>query len=449
VAPIDPQAVFRDRRSGHTPVGFIIGVAACSLAALAALAVIAAQGALPAGIGLTLALLPIPALISGVLYLDRLEPEPPGLLVLVFLWGAAMAGLIGLVGTAAGHDLLTTPTLRADGFHSASAMAVIGVAILEETLKGAALVGLLLLRPQEVDGTSDGLVYGSMVGLGFALIENIYYYTQADHYGIFNGVATTFLLRGVLAPVCQALFSSLIGAGMAYAVTTRRGRGWWAVGVGWIAAVALHALWNNALAAGVLRTVLAYVILAVVLALLLVAVYLDRRYMITLIVHYLPQYEPAGYVRAADILMLSSLRDRRQARQWARLHGGLGGLRDMAEFQLAATELGLLHRRSDRRLVDDQAFADRRTELLSGMRSVTLTFLSRLNDPPRPPWAAHGPSCFRPGPRRGTPRTPAPPQPPSAPLPRIGETGPSSGAAPSAPDAPSTPSDRPSATPEP
>jgi RsiW-degrading membrane proteinase PrsW (M82 family) len=449
VAPIDPQAVARDRRSGHTPVGFIVGVAACSLAALAALVVVAASGALSAGIGLTLALLPIPALISAVLYLDRLEPEPPGFLVLVFLWGAAMAGLIALIGTAAGHELLVTPALRADGFHHASAFAVIGVAALEETLKGLALVGLLLLRPQEVDGTSDGLVYGSMVGLGFALIDNIYSYVQADHYGIFNGVATTFLLRGLPAPVCQALFSSLIGAGAAYAVTTTRSRGWWAVGAGWVAAVALHALWNNALAAGVLRTVLAYVILAVVLGLMLVAVYLDRRRMITLIIRYLPQYELAGIIRAADISMLSSLRDRRQARQWARLHGGLGGLRDMAEFQLAATELGLLHRRSDRRLVDDQAFADRRTELLSGMQSVTLVFLSRLSDRPRPPWAAHGPSCFRPVPRRPAPPTGAPPTTtaktattPPAPLPHAGESGPSG-------PAPNTPADRPSPTPEP
>ena len=81
---------------------------------------------------------------------------------------------------------------------------------------GAVLVGLLVLRPQEIDGMSDGVVYGSMVGLGFALIENIYYYAEATHYG-FSGVATTFVLRGVVSPVCQALFASLIGAGVAYA----------------------------------------------------------------------------------------------------------------------------------------------------------------------------------------------------------------------------------------
>jgi len=396
VAPIDPQDTASDR-PGHLPVGFIVGVAACSLAALAALAAVAARGALPAGIGLTLALLPIPALLAGVLYLDRLEPEPPSALVFVFLWGAGMAALIGLISSAAGTQLITTPALRSDGFAAASATSIIGVAALEETLMGVALVGLLLQRPQEVDGVSDGVVYGSMVGLGFALIENIYYYTQASRYG-FSGVATTFVLRGVISPVCQSLFASLIGAGVAYAVTTSRRRGLWAIGAGWLAAVALHALWNDSLTSGVGRLALTYAILAVIVVILLIAVILDRRRIAALIVRYLPEYGPTGLVAEPDIAMLSSLPDRRQARQWARLHAGLPGLREMTEYQLAATELGLLHRRSERGLVDAQSFAQRRDGLLTGMRASRSAFLSRLNDPPHPPWAPSGPSCFRPQP---------------------------------------------------
>jgi protease PrsW len=428
VAPIDPRAVTGDRRSGHTPVGFIIGVAACSLVALGALAVVAARGAVPAGIGLTLALLPIPALLAGVLYLDRLEPEPPGLLVIVFLWGAGVAALIGLIGTAAGHQLITTPALRSGGFATASVAAVIGVAALEETLMGIALVGLLILRPQELDGVSDGVVYGSMVGLGFALVENIYYYAQATHYG-FNGVATTFVLRGVVSPVCQALFASLIGAGVAYAAMTSRRRGLWAVAVGWIAAVALHALWNASLSAAVSKLALTYVILAAIVVVLLIAVIVDRRRMIRLIRHYLPEYETSGLVTGLDVSMLSSMPDRRQARQWARLHGGLGARRDMSEYQLSATELGLLHRRSDRGLVDHDAFTERRDGLVVGMQSATFAFVSRFNAPPRPPWATAGPSSFRP--QRGTPARAVP--------------GPDAGADTAAPqpDAPSAPPEGP------
>ncbi len=410
---IDPQAAAAGRRADHMPIGFIVGVAACSLAALGALAAVAAGGALPAGIGLTLALLPIPALLAGVLYLDRLEPEPRSSLVFTFLWGAGAAALIGLIGTAAGSHLITTPTLRPGGFATASTAAVIGVAAGEETLMGVVLAGLLVLRPQEIDGVSDGVVYGSMVGLGFALIENIYYYAQASHYG-FTDVATTFVLRGVVSPVCQALFASLIGAGVAYAAMTSLRRGLWAIGAGWVAAVALHALWNASLSAGGSRLALTYAILAVVLVILLAAVIMDRRRIIALIRRYLPEYEPTGIVKASDISMLSGLHARRQARQWARLHCGMGGLRDMSEFQLSATELALLHRRSDRALVDTDSFAERRDGLLSGMRSATSALLSRLNAPLRPPWAAYGQSCFQPA-SRGRPVLPRPDQPPAQP----------------------------------
>lgn len=417
VAPIDPQALPGDRRVAHTPVGFIVGVAACSLIALGALAVVAASGALSAGIGLTLALLPIPVLLAGVLALDRLEPEPPGSLVFIFLWGAGSAALIGLIGVLTGNQLLTTPDLRAGGFATASAVAVIGVAVLEDTLMGAALVGLLWLRPQEIDGISDGVVYGSMVGLGFALIENIFYYTRATHYG-FSGVATTFVLRGVASPVCQALFASLIGAGVAYAATVAKGRGLWAVGLGWLAAVTLHSLWNAELAGAGSRLALTYAVLAFIVVLLLISMVMDRRRMIALIRRYLPEYEPAGILTALDISMLSSMPHRRQARAWARLHGGLGALRDMAEYQLCATELGLLHRRSERGLVDTEAFTQRRDGLVVGMQASISAFVGRFAVPPRPPWATQGPSCFRPARSRPTPATFRPDAAPDAPAPR-------------------------------
>jgi protease PrsW len=385
-----------------------VGVAACSLCALAVLTAFAASGALSAGIGLTLALLPIPSLLAGVLYLDRLEPEPPGRLVFVFLWGAAAAAVVGLAGTIVGSHLITTPALHPGGFAAASPAAIIGVALLEETLKGAVLVWLLLRRPHEIDGTSDGVVYGSTVGLGFALVENVYYYTQAAAHG-FGGVATTFVYRGVLSPVCQPLFTSLVGAGVAYAAMSGRRRGYWAVGAGWLAAVALHALWNYALAAGIGRLALAYAVLCAVFIVLLIAVIVDRRRIIALLRHYLPEYEPTGVIAAPDVAMLSSLSARHQARQWARLHGGLAGLREMSDYQLAATELGLLHRRAERGLVDDASFGRRRDGLLAGMQVATAGFLSRHGRRPRPPWAPAGPSCFRPTARAAPPAPPASP----------------------------------------
>jgi protease PrsW len=397
VALFTPQSTAGRRRVGHARIAFIAGVAGCSLAALTALAVVAIDSALSAGIGLTLALLPIPVLLAAALYLDRLEPEPPSALVLIFLCGAAAAALIGLAGTLAGTNLIATPPLQHGGFAAASAGAIIGVAALEEALKGAALTGLLLWRPQEIDGTHDGVVYGAMVGLGFALIDNLYYYAEATHYG-FRGVATTFVLRGVLSPLCQVLFSSLVGVGVALAARFGLRRGLWAVGIGWAAATALHALWNDSLGSGVARLALTYAFLGVVFVILMIAVVADRRRIIALIVRYVPQHKTAGIATDLDVAMLCSLADRRQARQWARLHGGLAGLRAMSEYQLGATELGLLHRRAARGLVSADSFAVQCDWLLADMRSATLVLLERfdggLNRVSRPPWAAHGPSCF-------------------------------------------------------
>jgi RsiW-degrading membrane proteinase PrsW (M82 family) len=306
--------------------------------------------------------------LAGVLYLDRLEPESPSRLVFVFSWGAGAAALIGLTGALTGTQLITMPPLRPGGFAAATITATVGAPVVEETLKGAVLAGLLWLRREELDGAHDGVVYASMVGLGFALIENIYYYTQAIHYG-FGSVAATFAERGVAAPVCQSLFSSMIGVGVAYAAMSRTGRRLWAVAAGWIAAVALHALWNDSLAAGTGRLAAAYAVLASVLLVLLLAVAVDRRRIVALIVRYLPAHAPAGVATPHDVAMLSSMRDRRQARHWARLHGGL-----------------------------------------AGMRTATSDLLAGLNDRPRPPWAAGGTSCFapsatRPGRRASGPET--------------------------------------------
>lgn len=108
-------------------------------------------------------------------------------------------------------------------------------------------------------------------------------------------------------------FTSLIGAGVAYAAVSSRQRGYWAVGVGWLMPVALHSVWNYALAAGVCRLALAYAALCAVFVVLLIAVIMGRRRIIALLRRYLPEYEPTGIIAAPDVVMLSSLRDRRQA----------------------------------------------------------------------------------------------------------------------------------------
>lgn len=82
-----------------------------------------------------------------------------------------------------------------------------------------------------------------------------------------------------------------------------------------------------------------------------------------LIGQFLSAYADAGWLSSAEVSMLASMPQRREARQWARANGGRPGLRSMEDFQDAASELALLRRRMHHFAADAQALIEER-ELL-------------------------------------------------------------------------------------
>lgn len=377
----------------------MIGVAACCLIALIVLIIAAGRGPVPTLIGLVLAMLPVPLLLSAVLSLDRLEPEPSSLLTLMFAAGAAAAVLIALAGYLLGTRLVAPPELgpEAGRLVSTPLAAAIGGAVVAESLKGGALLGLLRFRRAEIDGLEDGVVYATVTGLGFALISNLYAYLHAEHIGL-SALASAFIWRGILGPLWDPVFTSVIGVGVGYAAI-HRGRGrLWAIGAGWAGAVALHALWNASVKAGPGRIASVYVLLLVVLGLLVVAMVADRHRIVRMIAGCFPLFAEVGLATASDVEMLISLPARRQARQWARLHAGGPAGQAMTRYQLTATELALADGRRQRGLMHADEFADFRGDSLARMRAAVSLFRDRR--PPlqqRPPWAQRTPSAFVPG----------------------------------------------------
>lgn len=380
---------------GRAPVGFIIGLAVCSVLALIVVAVVAMRGPAPILLSLGLAVLPVPLLIAGVLYVDRLEPEPRGLLVLIFGAGAAAAALTLLAGNL-GANLPTAPLGPGGaGRGTASLGPVIAGAVVAESLKGAVLLALLRFRRSELDGAHDGVVYASMAGLGFALVGNLHAYLAAERGGA-GALADAFLLRGVASALWDPLFSSLIGIGIAYAAMRRGARALWAVAAGWAAAIALRAIWDGSAGAGPGGTAVVYAILAAAVAAVVAAVVMDRRRIISLIAMFLPAYEADRVVTGCDVTMLGSMRRRRLARHWARLYRGMAGMRAMAVYQLAATELALACNRAERDLMEPTTFAARCDQSLDLMRAATTFFRDRRPEPLQPPWAGRRESAFGP-----------------------------------------------------
>ncbi|HVT68816.1 MAG TPA: PrsW family intramembrane metalloprotease, partial [Trebonia sp.] len=323
--PIDPRAVLAGRPAGRVPVGFIAGISVTAVCAIAALGIDAVQsfaageGPAPFALALPLALLPVPLLIALVLWMDRLEPEPRGNLAFTFGWGAGIAAFAALIVNTANLEYVTMPALGASTGEYVAA--TFGAPVVEETLKGLVLIGLLWRRRTELDGPTDGVIYAAMVGLGFAMIENVGYYINALITPERGGIALlgyTFVLRGLLSPLLHPIFTSMTGLGVAYAAS-RRGGAPWAVALGLLAAMILHGTWNGLSLFGAAGVAAGYLVMACVLAALVAVLLADRRRMIRLIRRYLPGYERTGLVTADDVAMLSSLRARRSARRWARL----------------------------------------------------------------------------------------------------------------------------------
>jgi protease PrsW len=384
-------------RFGRTPLAFLLGLAACCLVAIVALALVVAQrGPAPTLVGLLLALLPVPLLVALILYLDRLEPEPRALLAAIFGAGAGVAVITALLGRALRTGTITTTDLEP---HSSvavtvSAGAAIGGALVAQTLSGLILTGLLASRRTEIDGVEDGVVYGSMVGLGFALVANVYAYVVAWDAGA-GALAEEFARRGVFGPVFQALFTSLIGLGVAYAAAhPGRPARYLAIVAGWAAAVALDALWDHSAGEGGTRLQLTYLILIAVLLAVAVTVAADRRRVYRMILDFLPPFEAPDVVSSYDIRMLASLRLRRLGRQWARLNLGIAGRRAMTRYQLAATELAVACQRRRLGQTTEDAFARHRDDSLALMRGAA-EVIRRQEQLYPPPWVAPGfPSAF-------------------------------------------------------
>jgi RsiW-degrading membrane proteinase PrsW (M82 family) len=397
MAPIPPKPVLDSRRFGRTPGVFLTGLALCSLLALLALGIVVAQrGPAPALVGLLLALLPFPLLVALVLRIDRLEPEPRALLFAIFGAGAGVAVIIALLGHATGSTAIAIPELgpHAGRTVSVGVGAAIGAAVIAESLKGLVLLALLPSRRTEIDGAIDGVVYASMVGLGFALVANVYAYAVAWDAGA-NALADEFAQRGIFGPLWEAIFTSMIGLGIAYAAARKGGQGYWAIGVGWLAAVALDALWNKSVAAGGTSLGITYAILIIVLLVVIGLVLADWRRVVGMITSFLPQFAGPATVTTADVRMLTSLRMRRLGRQWARLNVGTDAVRAMTQYQLAATELAMACNRNAQGRLTPEHFAQHRDDSLTLMREAVGLIRGRGQLYP-PPWVGDSPSAFVP-----------------------------------------------------
>ncbi len=174
------------------------------------------------------------AVVLFVWWVDRYDREPLPLVGSAFAWGVVIAPVLVIwIGGSAlwkSIPLELGPTILQPA--------------LEEILKGVVLV-ILVVSSRHFDNPTDGLVYGTAVGLGFAVTENALYGLWAGT-RLGTGAALSMILgRSVLSAGVHAVSSSCLGAGLGFArIASRRIGAAAAILTGLVMAVGLHAGWN-------------------------------------------------------------------------------------------------------------------------------------------------------------------------------------------------------------
>lgn len=173
--------------------------------------------------------------VGAVWWIDRYDREPIHLVLGVFLWGALAAPVFSVAGcSVVGFGLdIGTPAM------------VCWIGPLFEELAKAAGVVLVVFLSGEFDNPTDGLVYGTASGLGFAATENLVYSVAGAGGSAIEGTLMMVLVRTALAAGIHAVASATFGGflGLAYLSRKRVDRLMWS-GLGLTLATAIHAGWN-------------------------------------------------------------------------------------------------------------------------------------------------------------------------------------------------------------
>ncbi len=182
-------------------------------------------------------------------WLDRYEKEPLHLLVVTFVWGAIPALLIALVAEiAVGASVVDLLGPGSD--------TTVVAPLVEELLKALMLIGVFLFARREFNGVLDGIIYGALVGFGFAMSENILYFVRYH-----DQLVSVWLLRAVLFGLNHAFFTSIVGIALGLVrYESRRWVGYIAVPLALWLAVLLHGLHNTSTQLGVLGLCLAWIV---------------------------------------------------------------------------------------------------------------------------------------------------------------------------------------------
>ena len=192
--------------------------------------------------------------VAVILWVDRYERESWKWLTLAVLWGALVAPAFNyqlriVMRDAIFQEIVRMPISSDHAKQVVNAVLPLSVPFSEEISKGLFVFLIFLGIPHEFDSLLDGIVFGAMVGIGFAMVEqvkylqlNIVHSTATPVEALWEEAYQRIFLTGLWS---HPMLTAFTGAGLGWARVTRsHWQRWTAPILGLCLAIFIHKNWN-------------------------------------------------------------------------------------------------------------------------------------------------------------------------------------------------------------
>ncbi|MCC6423609.1 MAG: PrsW family intramembrane metalloprotease [Phycisphaerales bacterium] len=316
-----------------------------------------------------MAMLPVPVLILLAFFLDRYESEPIWMLAVAFFWGATIAILFaGMFNTLNAAILMK---LLGKGMGDALA-APLSAPPVEEISKAMVLFAFFFFKKDEFDGVLDGILYAAMVGLGFAMTENITYYAKGIAQGGTQAAAVTFFLRCVMGAYGHPLFTSMTGIGLGLSRQSDNPLVKKIAPVaGLCGAMFLHFLWNLSGLFGLIQFFMVYlaVMFPALVAVLVVAWFAIKRDS-DIVRQHLSADLQSDWINPAEMECLCKVRSRLKTSLAAWKAGGLSAWKRRVAYHQLTSELALCRWRMSKGISSKEQGAQVEVRTIARLREL-------------------------------------------------------------------------------
>lgn len=169
---------------------------------------------------------------------DRYNREPLRYVLLNFFWGCVGSVIFTMIISSAFNFFASIVVSDKEILEYIDT--IVFAPLIEESVKGAFL--LLFIFSKEMNNTTEGIIYGGAIGLGFGMTENFLYFI-ANTQNLYSWM-TIVIIRTFFSAIMHGVATAAFGASIGYAKFKGGFVSFIAPFLGIVVAIFIHFFWN-------------------------------------------------------------------------------------------------------------------------------------------------------------------------------------------------------------